>query len=216
MLVKSSSPSSSLTSIKRLSVPSSFKCQKGSSSEVWSYEFEIGAEFATKSRCGQMNTGWLDERSSEVAQHGHRELRERMASSAVANPMSLPVDLITVITDPPIPIAQPIQAVAMFFEVQLAVNEAFDVASSVDDSTHHFAFSDGVTAEGRLCAHIEVLWVKNESLDFHLHTHGLSQILRFDERMVMIRACDVPDGARIRVRLIGRGRRKFQGGAGEA
>jgi hypothetical protein len=80
-------------------------------------------------------------------------------------------------------------------EVQLNMLDAFSVALMIDGSTHNFGFSDGFTADGRLNADLTVLWVKNITTEFHLHTHGLDRLLRHDERILMMKASDVPDGA---------------------
>jgi len=77
--------------------------------------------------------------------------------------------------------------------------DAFSTVLDVDGSTHFFGFSDGCSPDGRLYANLQVLWVKNITTDFHLHTHGLNQVLRHDERLLMMLSSDVPDGARLYV-----------------
>jgi hypothetical protein len=84
-------------------------------------------------------------------------------------------------------------------EAQLNFLEFFAIALSIDGSSHCFEFSNGVTDDGRLTANLTVLWVKNITLDYHLHTHELNRVLRHDERILMMYASDVPDGARLYV-----------------
>jgi hypothetical protein len=84
-------------------------------------------------------------------------------------------------------------------EAQSNFLQFFALALSIDGSTHCFSFSDGVTDDGRLTANLTVLWVKNITLDYHLHTHELNRVLRHDERMLVMYATDVPDGARLYV-----------------
>jgi hypothetical protein len=86
----------------------------------------------------------------------------------------------------------------MISEVQEMMNLAFnDIALGVDGSQHYFGIADGNTDEGKIYAVITVLWVQNQSVEFHTHTHGLNTAVRIDERRFIMNAADLPKGARL-------------------
>jgi len=82
-------------------------------------------------------------------------------------------------------------------EVQSMFLKAFDVALRVDGDTKTLRFSDGVTANGRIEASIQCLWARDSSSYMHTHTHGMNTVLQHHERILMFKAADVPEGARL-------------------
>ncbi|SRR5258707_11436144 len=72
---------------------------------------------------------------------------------------------------------------------------AFNTVLGIDGELEDFIFSDG--NGGTLEKTVTVLWIKEESVLFHLHTHGLNRTLRVDERWFMMLATDVPSNAQL-------------------
>jgi hypothetical protein len=86
----------------------------------------------------------------------------------------------------------------MVAEVQQNMFDGFGMALQVDGETHLFSFADGSNnPKGRNTYSITVLWVKENTDRFHLHTHELNRVLRFDERILLMRSTDVPTGTEL-------------------
>ena len=82
---------------------------------------------------------------------------------------------------------------------QVALNFmcAFEDALSVDGDWHEFAFSDGCTPQGRIYARIKVLFIRDDSLYLHLHSHDYNSVVYHGGKKLVMRAQDVPDGAHL-------------------
>jgi hypothetical protein len=59
------------------------------------------------------------------------------------------------------------------------------------------SFSNGVTADGRIEVTIKCLWARDSSSHMHMHTQDMNKTLQHHERILMFKASDVPDGARL-------------------
>jgi hypothetical protein len=77
-------------------------------------------------------------------------------------------------------------------EVSSNFLSAFGDALSVDGDLHYFTFSGGASAT-LLC-----LWVKDLSSYIHTHTHNLNDVVFSNQKMCIIRECEVPSRAVLR------------------
>jgi hypothetical protein len=81
--------------------------------------------------------------------------------------------------------------------VQAMFLKAFDTALRIDGEDKTLRFSDGVTVDGRIEAIVRCLWARDSSSYLHLHSHGMNTVLQHHERILMFKAADVPEGARL-------------------
>ena len=83
-------------------------------------------------------------------------------------------------------------------EVQASFLQAFDdIPLAVDGDFKTLCFSDGVSVDGRIEARIKCLWARDSSSYMHMHTHEMNKTLQHHERVLMFKASDVPDSARL-------------------
>ncbi len=85
----------------------------------------------------------------------------------------------------------------MLSQIEQNFREAFDDILDINGGCHEFAFSDGCTPEGRIRAHITVLWVREVTSYLHMHSHMYNSAMFHGDRILMMRAKDVPDRARL-------------------
>ena len=81
--------------------------------------------------------------------------------------------------------------------IQASFIAAFKTALSTGGQTMEFAFSDGVSATGRMYASICVLWVTDESAYLNRHSHYSNPALFQNEQKLQMLQSDVPQGARL-------------------
>lgn len=81
--------------------------------------------------------------------------------------------------------------------IQANMIAAFQVALNASGQTMEFAFSDGVTTDGRIYSTICALWVTDETAYLSRHTHMYNPVVFQSEQKLMILASRVPKGARL-------------------